>query len=116
MNYFDADAVGSRLALTLVQERRHGPRVSRSGKRFLVTVISLSAQQLENSSSPAGDCASQVATIEFEVFKLRFASRCCLLESTPSMGGVSILYGDKVICSTKVRMLRRKSMRGSKRK
>ena len=75
---------GSRLESTQVQERRHGFRVSRTG---LVTVISLSAQQLENLSKVASECMLWVATIgdpisEFEVFKHQCANRCCLLEST----------------------------------
>ena len=70
-----------------MQERRHGLRVSRTGRRFLVTVISLSAQQLENLSKVASECMLWVATIgdpisEFEVFKRRFVNHCCLLENT----------------------------------
>ena len=48
-------------------------RVSQTGERFLATVTSLSAQQLENLSSLASDCTSKVAMIgesisKFEVF------------------------------------------------
>ena len=48
---------------TQVQERRHGLRVSRVEGRFLVTVISLSAQQLENLSKVGNECKLRVATI-----------------------------------------------------
>ena len=48
---------------TQVQERRHGLRVSRVEGRFLVTVISLSAQQLENFSKVGNECKLRVATI-----------------------------------------------------
>ena len=52
-------------------------RISRTGRRFPVTVISLSAQQLENLSKVANECMLRVATIgdrisEFEVFKNRW--------------------------------------------
>ena len=83
-----------------MQERRHGLRVSRVERHFLVTVISLSAQQLENLSKVANECKLRVATIgeripEFEVFKHRCANHCCLLESTQRWVGVTVLYGNK---------------------
>ena len=67
---------GSRLDSTQVQERRHGPRVSRTERSFLTMLTSLSAQQLESLSSLASDCTLKVATVgesisEFEVFKRR---------------------------------------------
>ena len=54
---------GSRLESTQVQERQHGPRVSHTGRSFLVMVTSLSAQRLENLSKVARECMSRVATI-----------------------------------------------------
>ena len=70
-----------------MQERRHGLRVSRTERRFLVTVIALSAQQLENLSKVASECKLRVVTTgdpisKFEVFKHRCANHCCLLENT----------------------------------
>ena len=52
-----------------------------------MTVISVSAQQLENLSKVANECMLWVATIgdpisEFGVFKHRCGNHCCLLEST----------------------------------
>ena len=78
---------GSRLESIQVQERRHGHRVSRTGRRLLVTVISLCAQQLENLSKVVNECMLWVATIgdpisEFEVFKRQSVNHCCLLENT----------------------------------
>ena len=57
------------------------------GRSFLAMLTSLSAQQLENLSILVSDCTLKVATIgesiyEFEVFKRRCASHCCLLENT----------------------------------
>ena len=78
------DLNGSRLESTQVQERRHGLRVSRVELRFLVTVISLSAQQLENLSKVANEC------------KLRVVCKPLLsVGEYTMMGGVTVLYGDK---------------------
>ena len=50
---------------------------------------------LENLSRLASDYMSKVATIgKFEPFKRQSANHCCLLEFT-TMGGVTVLYGDK---------------------
>ena len=111
---------GSRLESTQVQERRHGLRESRTGRRFLATVISLSAQQLENMSKVASECMLWVVTIgdpisEFEVFKHRCANHCCLLENTRRWVESLCCMVTKVTCSTKVRMLRRKLMLGFRR-
>ena len=81
-----------------MQERRHGLRVSRTGRRFLVTVISLSAQQLENLSKVASDCMLWVATIggpisESEVFKRR--KPLLSVGECTTTGGVTVLNGDK---------------------
>ena len=92
MSYLDTDAVEVResewikMELTQVHERRHGSRVSHTGRGFLAMLTSLSAQQLENLSSLASDCSLKVATIgetisEFEVFKRQCVCHC-LLEST----------------------------------
>ena len=94
------DLNGSKLELTQVQERRYGLRVSRTERRFLVTVISLFAQQLENLSKVASECMLWVATIgdpisEFEVFKHRCANHCCLFGEYTTKGGVTVLDGDK---------------------
>ena len=91
---------GSRLELTQVQERRHGLRVSRTERRFLVTVISLSAQRLENLSKVASECKLWVATIgdrisEFEVFKAPVCKPLLSVGEYTTMGGVTVLYGDK---------------------
>ena len=63
-------------------------------------------------SKVATECMLWVATIgdpisEFEVFKHRCANHCCLLEMCCMV--------TKVTCSTKVRMLQRKLMLGSRR-
>ena len=52
-----------RLESTQVQERRHGPRMSHTGRSFLAMLTSLSAQQLESSSNLVSDCTLKVATI-----------------------------------------------------
>ena len=97
---------GSRLDLTQVLERRHGLRVSRTERRFLVTVISLSAQQLENLSKVANECMLRFATVgdrisKFEVFKHRCADHCSLLESTRRWVESLCCMVTKVTCSTK---------------
>ena len=112
---------GSRLESTQVQEGRHGLRVSRTRRRFLVTVISLSAPQLENLSKVASDCMSRVATIgdpisEFEVCKRQSVNHHCLLESARRRVVSLCCMVTKVTCSTKVRPLRRKLMLGSRRR
>ena len=78
-----------------------------------MTVISLSAQQLENLSKVASDCMSRIATIgdpisEFEVFKRLSVNHCCLLENAGRRVVSLCCMVTKVTCSTKVRMLRRK--------
>ena len=78
--------IGSRLESAQVQDRRHGPRVSRTGRTFLVMLTSLSALRLETLSNLVRDCTWKVATIgesitEFEVFKRWCVNHCCLLES-----------------------------------
>ena len=83
-----------------MQERRHGLRVSRTERRFLVTVISLSAQRLENLSKVASECKLWVATIgdrisEFEVFKAPVCKPLLSVGEYTTMGGVTVLYGDK---------------------
>ena len=83
-----------------MQERRHGLRVSRTGERFLVTVISLSAQQLENLSKVASDCMLWVAMIGESNLRVRGVQTpvCKPLLSVgkyTTMGGVTVLYGDK---------------------
>ena len=88
---------------------------------FLAMLTSLSAQQLESLSSLASDCTLKVATIgesisEFEVFKLGCVSHCCLLVSTRRWVVSLCRMVTKVTCFTKVRMVRRKSMHGSRRK
>ena len=94
--------------------------ITRTERRFLVTTISLSAQQLENLSKVASECLLWVATIgdrisEFEVFKHRCANRCCLLENARRWVESLCCMVTKVTCSTKVRMLQRKLMLGSRR-
>ena len=54
---------GSRLELTQAQERRRGSSTSHVGRHVLVKVILFSAQQLENLSCLANNCASMVVTI-----------------------------------------------------
>ena len=83
-----------------MQERRHGLRVSRTERRFLVTVISLSARQLENLSEVASECKLWVVTIGDLFSKIRGvqAPVCKLLMSVgeyTTKGGVTVLYGDK---------------------
>ena len=106
MSFLDVDALqqqeseGSRLESTEVQERQHGPRVSHTGRSFLAMLTSLSAQQLWSLSSLASDCTLKVATIgesisEFEVFKLRCVSHCLSVGEYTTMGGITVLYGDK---------------------
>ena len=90
-----------------MQERRHGLRVSRTERRFLVTVISLAARQLENLSKAASECKLWVAMIGdpisgFEVFKHRCANHCCLLENTRRRVESLCCMVTKVTCSTKV--------------
>ena len=94
---------GSRLESTQVQERRHGPRVSHTGRSFLSMSTSLSAQRLERLSNLVRDCTWKVATIGesisvFGVFKRRCVNYCCLsrrwVESLSSMV-------TKVTCFTK---------------
>ena len=104
---------GSRLESTQVQERRHGPRVSHTGRGFLAMLTSLSAQRLESLSNLVRDCTLKVATIgesisEFAVFKRRCVNHCCLLESTRRWVASLSCMVTKVTCSTGVRMLRRK--------
>ena len=53
------------------RERRHGLRVSRTGRSFLVMLTSLSAQRLES-------CEPLLSVGEYT-----------------TMGGVTVLYGDK---------------------
>ena len=49
MMHFNSKSLnGSRLESTQVQERRHGPRVSHTERRFLVMLTSPSAQRLES--------------------------------------------------------------------
>ena len=100
--------------------KTHGLRVSRTERRFLVTVISLSAQRQENLSKVASECKLWVATIgdpisEFEVFKHWCANHCCLLENTRRWVESQSCMVTKVTCSTKVRILQRKLMLGSSR-
>ena len=109
------DPNGSRSESTQVQERRHGLRASRTERRFLVTVISLSARQLENLSEVASECKLRVVTIgdpisKFEVFKHR-----CLWENTRQRVESLCCIVTKVTCSTKVRMSQRRCMLGSRR-
>ena len=100
---------GSRLESTQVQERRQGPRVSHTGRRFLAMLTSLSAQQLESLSSLVSDCTLKVATIgesisEFEVFKRRCVNHRCLLEKNTRRWVESLsCMVTKVACSTMVR-------------
>ena len=111
---------GSILELTQVQERRLEPRMSHAGRRSLVKVISFSAQQLESLSSLTNNSTLRVVTIgerisEFVVFKHRCANHCCLLVSTRRRVESQSCKVTKVTCFTKVRLLRRRSMRGSRR-
>ena len=88
--------------------------VSRMERRFLVTVISLSAQRLENSSTVANECKLRFATTgnEFqsssEMFKHRCANHCCLLESTQRWVESLCCMVTQVTCFTKLRMLQLK--------
>ena len=82
--------------------------------------VSLSAQQLENLSKVANECKLWLAMIGdpisgFEVFKHRCANHCCLLENTLRWVQSLCCMVTKVTCSTKVRMLQRKLMLGSRR-
>ena len=82
-------------------------RVSQTGERFLATVTSLSAQQLENLSSLASDCTSKVAMIgesisKFEVFSgaALYATVVCWRErqtvnDTTCVSNVISLYDEK---------------------
>ena len=73
----------------------------RTERWFLVTVISLSAQQLENLSKVASECKLWVAddwrsNIRIRgVHKHRCANHCCLLENPRRRVGVTVLSGDK---------------------
>ena len=83
-----------------MQERRHGLRVSRTERRFLVTVISLSAQQLENLSKVASECKLWVVDDSGSNLKIQGvqAPVCKPLLSVgeyTTKGGVTVLYGDK---------------------
>ena len=86
--------------VTQVQERRHGLRVSRMELRFLVTVISLTGQQLENLSK-SGKRMQIVGCDDWgSNFKIRGvqAPVCKPLLSVgeyTTKGGVTVLYGDK---------------------
>ena len=99
-----------------VQDRRHGLGVSRTGRRFLLIVISLSEKHLENLSKVANKCILWVTTTG-EVRGVQ-APMCQPLSSVreyKTRNGVTELYDDtKVTCFTKVRMLRRKLMFGSR--
>ena len=53
---------------------------------------------------------------EFEVFKRRCVNHCCLLENSRRWVESLSCMVTKVTCSTRVRMSRRKSMRGSRRR
>ena len=77
----------------------NGPRVSQTGRSYLVMLTSLSARRQESLSNLVRDCTLKVATIgesisEFEVFKRWCVNHCCLLEYYTTMGGVTVLYGD----------------------
>ena len=62
--HFNSESLnGSRLESTQVQERRDGPRVSHTGRRFLAMLTSLSAQQVESLSNLVRDCTLKVAAI-----------------------------------------------------
>ena len=63
MHFNSKSLNGSRLESTQAQERRHGPRVSRTGRSFLVMLTSLSAQRLESLSNLVRDCTLKIATI-----------------------------------------------------
>ena len=121
MHFNSKSLNGSRLESTQVQERRHGPRVSHTGRSSLVMLTSLSAQRLESLSNLVSDCTLKVATIgesisEFEVFKRQCVDHCCLSESTRRWVESLSCMVTKVTCSTRVRMLRGRSMRGSRRR
>ena len=111
----------SRLELTRVQGRQHGPRAPHTGSGVLVMWISLSAHPPKNLSSRAGDSALKVATIgvsipDFEVSKRLCANNYCLLESTRRWVELQSCMVTKVTCSTKVRMFRRNLKHGSRRR
>ena len=84
----------------MVQERRHGPRVSHTGRSFLVMLTSLSAQRLESLSNLVRDCTLKAATIgesisELEVFKALVCKSLLSVGEYTTRGGVTVLYGDK---------------------
>ena len=90
------------------------------GRWSLVKVISFSAQQLENLSSLTNNCTLMVVTVEkriseIVVFKHQCASRYCLSVSTRRRDESQTCTTTKVTCSTKFRLLRIKSIRGSRR-
>ena len=90
----------SRLELTRVQGRQHGPRAPHTGSGVLVMWISLSAQQLENLSSPAGDCTLKVAAIgeinpRFRGVQALVCKQLLSVGEHTTMGGVAVMYGDK---------------------
>ena len=102
---------GSRLESTTVQERRHGQSVTHG-----TTIPSDSDLTLRTATGELVKGGKRMHVVaEFEVFKHRCANRCCLLESTRRRAVSLCCMVTKVTCFTKVRMLRRKSMRGSRR-
>ena len=87
--------------------------MSHTGRSVLVMLISLSEQRLGSLSNLVRYCTLKVAMIgesisEFEVFKRRCVSHCCLLENTRRWVESLSCMVTKDTCSTKVRMLRRK--------
>ena len=96
---FSKSLNGSRLEPTQVQEGRHGPRVSHTGRGFLAVLTSLSAQQLENPSNLVRDCTSgcddwrvnlRVRGVQAPVCKPLLS-----VGEYTTMGGATVLYGDK---------------------
>ena len=83
--------------------------------------LTFQTQQLENLSRVASECKLWVATIgdpisEFEENKRRSVNHCCLWENTRRWVESRSCMVTKVTCSTKVRMLRKKWMLGSRRR
>ena len=87
---------GSRLESTQVQERQHGLRVSRTGRRFLVTLISLSAQQVNGGKRMhVVDCDDWGSNIRVRGVQALVCKPLLSVGEYTSMGGVTVLYCDK---------------------
>ena len=103
---------GSRLELTWVHERRHGPMAPHTGSGFVVMWLTFRTATGELVKS-GNRLYVEVVTIrvsisEFEVFTRFYANQSCLLESTRRWVELQSCMVTEVSCCTGSRMLRRK--------